>query len=105
MDRGASTPTVTDLENVADKDREDGDSSDLDNEDNQQELPEFRLVNRDDPEAYVFNTPRYSAHKLPKDVVDASGDGEAGLREFMGRWRDVVRAQEKEDEDEDERVR
>ncbi|KAL8734554.1 MAG: hypothetical protein Q9166_001454 [cf. Caloplaca sp. 2 TL-2023] len=58
--------------------------------------PEFRLVNRDDPEAYAFNTPRYSAHKMPKDVVDASGGGEAGLREFMGRWREVVREQERD---------
>ena len=59
--------------------------------------PEFRLVNRDDPEAYSFNTPKYSAHKLPKDVVDASNDGEAGLREFMGTWREIVRKQEAED--------
>ncbi|KAL8718535.1 MAG: hypothetical protein Q9225_004346 [Loekoesia sp. 1 TL-2023] len=56
--------------------------------------PEFRLVNRNDPEAYSFNTPQYSAHKMPKDVVDASGDGEAGLRDFMGRWREIVREQE-----------
>lgn len=59
--------------------------------------PEFRLVNRDDPEAYNFNTPQYSAHKLPKEVVDASADGEAGLREFMGTWREIVAKQEKED--------
>ncbi|KAL8931382.1 MAG: hypothetical protein Q9216_007219, partial [Gyalolechia sp. 2 TL-2023] len=58
--------------------------------------PEFRLVGRNDPEAYSFNTPQYSAHKLPKDVVDASGDGEAGLREFMGRWREIVKEQEEE---------
>ena len=62
--------------------------------------PEFRLVNRDDPEAYNFNTPQYSAHKLPKDVVDASADGEAGLREFMGTWREIVAKQEKEDREE-----
>ena len=62
--------------------------------------PEFRLVNRDDPEAYNFNTPQYSAHKLPKDVVDASADGEAGLREFMGTWREIVARQEKEDREE-----
>ena len=62
--------------------------------------PEFRLVNRDDPEAYNFNTPQYSAHKLPKDVVDASTDGEAGLREFMGTWREIVARQEKEDREE-----
>ena len=59
--------------------------------------PEFRLVDRDDPEAYSFNTPKYSAHKLPRDVVDASNDGEAGLREFMGTWREIVRKQEAED--------
>ena len=69
----------------------DSDSSDL------PFIPEFRLVNRDDPEAYSFNTPRYSAHKLPRDVVDAAGDGEAGLREFMGTWRKVVAKQERED--------
>ena len=62
--------------------------------------PEFRLVNRDDPEAYNFNTPQYSAHKLPKDVVDASADGEAGLREFMGTWREIVARQEKEEREE-----
>ena len=59
--------------------------------------PEFRLINRDDPEAYSFNTPQYSAHKLPKDVVDASNDGEAGLREFMGTWREIVAKQEREE--------
>ena len=59
--------------------------------------PEFRLVNRDDPEAYRFNTPQYSAHKLPRDVVDASADGEAGLREFMGTWREIVARQEREE--------
>ncbi len=63
--------------------------------------PEFRLINRDDPEAYSFNTPRYSAHKLPKDVVDAGNEGEAGLREFMGTWREVVRRQEAEEGDGD----
>lgn len=75
---------------------EDGGSS---QEDDEEDVftPEFRLVNRDDPEAYSFNTPRYSAHKMPKDVVDASGGGEAGLREFMGRWREIMREQEGED--------
>ena len=61
--------------------------------------PVFRLVNRDDPEAYSFNTPQYSAHKLPRDVVDASADGEAGLREFMGTWREIVARQEREEEE------
>ena len=64
--------------------------------------PEFRIVNRDDPEAYSFNTPQYSAHKMPKDVVDASADGGAGLREFMGTWREVLAKQEREDREENE---
>ncbi len=60
-------------------------------------MPEFRVVNRDDPEAYSFSTPQFSAHKLPKDVVDAVGDGQAGLTEFMGQWRDVVKKQEEDE--------
>ncbi|KAL2055184.1 hypothetical protein ABVK25_004522 [Lepraria finkii] len=64
--------------------------------------PEFRLVNRDDPEAYSFNTPQYSAHKLPKDVVDASADGEVGLREFMATWREIVARREREEKEEDD---
>ncbi|KAL2217092.1 cell cycle control protein Cdc123 [Thermoascus aurantiacus ATCC 26904] len=53
-------------------------------------LPEFRLVARDDPEAYAFNTPQYSAHKLPKEVVDAARAGPGGMKEFMGQWRDIL---------------
>ena len=56
-------------------------------------VPELRLVKRDDPEAYSFNTPQFSAHKLPKDVVDASGNGEAALREFICQWRDILNRQ------------
>ena len=59
--------------------------------------PEFRIVQRDDPEAYNFNSPQYGAHKLPKDVVEASDGGEGGLREFMAQWREVVREQERQD--------
>ena len=62
-------------------------------------VPEFRLIKRDDPEAYSFSTAQYSAHKLPRDVVDASSDGGVGLREFMGRWKDVVDNQEREREE------
>lgn len=60
-------------------------------------MPEFRVVNRDDPEAYSFSTPQYSAHKLPKDVIDAAGGGQAGLTEFMGQWRDIVKKQEEDE--------
>lgn len=66
-------------------------SSDEDTQDEDVEVeemwrPEFRLVKKDDPEAYSFSTPQYSAHKLPKDVVDASLEGESGMREFAEHW-------------------
>ncbi|KAK3333474.1 D123-domain-containing protein [Cercophora scortea] len=49
--------------------------------------PEVRLVEHDDPAAYNFSSPQYSAHKLPKDVVDASMAGDGGMREFAARWQ------------------
>jgi hypothetical protein len=52
--------------------------------------PEFRLVRKDDPEAYSFSTPQYSAHKLPKDVVDASLEGESGMKEFAEQWKRML---------------
>lgn len=58
--------------------------------------PEFRLVRRDDPEAYGFTTPQYSAHKLPKDVVDASRGGEGNLREFALQWQEAQRLAEQQ---------
>ena len=83
---------------------EDDDPTSSEDEDIPQEplfpTPEFRLINRDDPEAYSFNTPQYSAHKLPRDVVDASADGGAGLREFLGTWREVVERREREERQE-----
>lgn len=59
-------------------------------------IPEFRLVERNDSGAFNFNTSQYSAHKLPRDVVDASVDGEAGIRDFMVRWREIIAAQERQ---------
>ncbi|KAI9885480.1 MAG: hypothetical protein M1823_002709 [Watsoniomyces obsoletus] len=53
-------------------------------------VPELRLVKRDDPEAYGFTTPQYSAHKLPKDVVDASRAGPGPLREFADQWKEML---------------
>ena len=98
-DTDTDTDTTTEEEKYNDDDDDDDDN---DNDNNQPPTPSseptFRLVARDDPEAYSFNTPQYSAHKLPKDVVDAGADGEAGLREFMGRWRDIVAGQEGEGE-------
>jgi hypothetical protein len=66
--------------------------------------PEFRLVRRDDPEAYGFATPQYSAHKLPKDVVDASSGGEGQLREFAQQWEQAQKLaeQQRQEDSEDE---
>ena len=58
--------------------------------------PEFRLVRRDDPEAYGFATPQYSAHKLPRDVVDASRGGEGMMREFAEQWKEAQRLAEQQ---------
>lgn len=88
----------------ATKDQEDTDSNNESDDDGSEEFifePEFRLVRRDDPEAYAFNTPQYSAHKLPKDMVDASADGGSGLRDFMGQWREILTRQKSEEEAED----
>lgn len=52
--------------------------------------PELRLVEKDDPAAYNFSSPQYSAHKLPKEVVDASASGAGGLREFAQQWSEMV---------------
>ncbi|KAK7737760.1 hypothetical protein SLS53_006380 [Cytospora paraplurivora] len=52
--------------------------------------PELRLVDKDDPSAYNFSSPQYSAHKLPKEVVDASLSGGGGLREFAEQWNDML---------------
>ncbi|KAF7597309.1 hypothetical protein BBP40_006249 [Aspergillus hancockii] len=59
-------------------------------------FPEFRLVKRDDPEAYAFTTAQYSAHKLPKEVVDASMTGPGGMSEFLGKWQDILAKQAQE---------
>ena len=74
---------------------EDEDESDIDEE---IWLPELRLVRKTDPEAFSFNSPQYSAHKLPKDVVDASQSGE-GLREFARDWQDILARRQREDEE------
>ncbi|KKA26772.1 hypothetical protein TD95_001695 [Thielaviopsis punctulata] len=52
--------------------------------------PDLRLVAKDDPSAYNFSSTQYSAHKLPKEVVDASAAGQGGMREFARQWREVT---------------
>lgn len=66
---------------------EDGTSQD---EEDENFTPELRLIDREDPAAYNFSSPQYSAHKLPKDVVDAGMSGEGGMREFARKWREMT---------------
>ncbi|KAH7263237.1 D123-domain-containing protein [Fusarium tricinctum] len=53
-------------------------------------FPEFRIIEKDDPAAYNFSSPQYSAHKLPKEVVDASMGGQGGLMEFAMQWKELT---------------
>ncbi|KIV77012.1 hypothetical protein PV11_08852 [Exophiala sideris] len=60
--------------------------------------PEFRLIHRDDPEAYQFAATKYSAHKMPKEVVDASmtpGD----MKNMMEEWKKVMDRQLEDESD------
>ncbi|EEH48694.1 cell division cycle protein 123 [Paracoccidioides brasiliensis Pb18] len=74
------------------------DEDDIDDTTSLPFVPEFRLVERDDPEAYGFMTPRYSAHKLPREVVDASRSGPGGMGEFLGQWQDILAKKIREDD-------
>lgn len=90
---GPSTRTLDDILNTEVSDHDsDSDSDDI------EEIwqPEFRMVRRDDPEAYGFATPQYSAHKLPRDVVDASRGGEGQLREFAQQWEQAQKLAEQQ---------
>lgn len=75
--------------------------SDSEDDDVDEEIwtPEIRLVKKDDPEAYSFATPQYSAHKLPRDVVDASRGGEGAMREFAEKWKEVLAKAERDDQE------
>ncbi|EDN08646.1 cell cycle control protein [Histoplasma capsulatum] len=84
---------------IGDEESEGGDEDDLDAATTFSFVPEFRLVEHDDPEAYGFATPRYSAHKLPRDVVDASRSGPGGMNEFLGQWQDILAKRIQEDEE------
>ncbi|KAF2826300.1 cell division cycle protein-like protein [Ophiobolus disseminans] len=80
------------------QDAEKGPDSDDTDDDDVEEIwqPEFRMVRRDDPEAYGFTTPQFSAHKLPKDVVDASREGGGGMREFAMQWQEAQKLSEQQ---------
>jgi hypothetical protein len=81
-------------------------SSDEDTEDDAvEDLPfraDFRIVQKDDPEAYNFGTAPYSAHKLPKDVVDASLQGGGAMKELLEQWERLMKGEELEGEEDDD---
>ncbi|KAH0846233.1 hypothetical protein AYO21_02614 [Fonsecaea monophora] len=99
----ASGPKSKIREGLDCADREGGEEYEDDEEEEEEDVifdPEFRLVKRDDPEAYQFSATKYSAHKLPKEVVDASmtpGD----MKNMMEEWRKVIDKQVAEDDDSD----
>ncbi|KAL2181272.1 D123-domain-containing protein [Thermothelomyces heterothallicus CBS 202.75] len=76
-------------------DDDDDDEEEEEEEDDDDDEPEVRLVEHDDPAAYNFSSSQYSAHKLPKDVVDASLAGEGGIREFAQRWQRITERRER----------
>jgi len=79
------------------------DTSDTDDEvETEMFQPEFRLVKKDDPEAHSFNTPQFSAHKLPLDVVGASQNGPGPMREFANQWKEMMVHRERESADSSE---
>lgn len=53
-------------------------------------VPELRLIDKEDQAAFNYSSPQYSAHKLPKDVVDAGMSGGGGMREFARKWREMT---------------
>lgn len=71
-----------------------------DEPDDEEFVPEFRLVQRDDPEAYQFSSAKYSAHKLPRDVVDASMVP-GGMGDMMSEWKRVLNREVVEESDGD----
>lgn len=67
--------------------------------------PEFRLIERDDPEAYQFGATKYSAHKLPKEVVDASLAPGSTMKDLMEEWKRALNRQVEEEEEEEDSTR
>ncbi|EMC96171.1 hypothetical protein BAUCODRAFT_24004 [Baudoinia panamericana UAMH 10762] len=73
-----------------------GDSSDAESDvDEEIWSPELRLINPGDPETSLA-TPQYSAHKLPRDVVEASQNGES-LLEFAKDWQNILARRQQTD--------
>jgi D123 len=87
---------------VLDQGQVEQDAEELSDDEEEEDVhePEFRLIGRDDPEAYQFSATKYSAHKLPKDVVDASmrSGGNGGMADMMREWKKALEKQVEEDE-------
>jgi hypothetical protein len=64
--------------------------------------PEFRIVKKDDPEAYNFGNAPYGAYKLPKDVVDASQAGGGAMKELMNQWQKLMNGELQEESSDDD---
>lgn len=79
--------SVVNQEDVAEGSSEEGATDD---DEAEEVVPELRLMEMDNPASSNFSSSQYSAHKLPKEVVDASMAGDGGLREFLQRWRDMT---------------
>ena len=82
-----------------------GVENESDDGDDVEELPyraEFRTVKKDDPEAYNFGTAPYSAHKLPKEVVEAGCEGGDAWKLVMEQWERLGRGEKLEDDSSDD---
>jgi hypothetical protein len=98
LDKEVSKPlygSASNIDNVMDESSDDTNAEETEDDSSQSgerhsRGPEFRVIEKDDPAAFNFSTPQYSAHKLPKEVVDASLSGEGGLREFAQQWREIT---------------
>ncbi|KAF3060081.1 hypothetical protein GL218_04535 [Daldinia childiae] len=79
----------------AEEEAEEEDTDETSGDDDEDDfIPELRLIEKEDPAAFNFSSPQYSAHKLPKDVVDASLAGEGGMRDFARKWREMTEYRE-----------
>ncbi|KAK5989167.1 Cell division cycle protein [Cladobotryum mycophilum] len=67
-----SVPTQTETEGSGGETTADELDDDAGYEYGADSQPEMRFIEKDDPAAYNFSSTLYSAHKLPKEVVDAS---------------------------------
>ncbi|GAP90026.1 putative cell division cycle protein 123 protein [Rosellinia necatrix] len=81
---------VVDEESTKDQGANTEDDETSEDEEGEDFTPELRLVEKEDAAAFNFSSPQYSAHKLPKDVVDAGMAGGGGMREFARKWREMT---------------